>query len=290
MVSGRAGGGSPSLLCGHLAPYSQTFMPSGSMRSGRLFERPISVPAISATGSSSSPGLPTPRAWDWKTGGKDGLHETLRLFPTPRATDGTHGGPNQRGSKGDLALPAVAAGLLPTPRASDTGTPGRRSSEGFRPPLSQVVLPLLPTPRTSDSNGGGQHGSGGLDLRTAVAAVAVADADGEPRDQRRHPAPGETQGGGASAVGCGCDRAPWGRYASAVHRWEQVIGRAAPSPVDGRGRLSPAFVEFLMGLSEGHVTAVPGLSRNAQLKALGNGVVPAQAAAALRLLTARAAR
>lgn len=39
-----------------------------------------------------------------------------------------------------------------------------------------------------------------------------------------------------------------------------------------------------MGLPEGHVTAVPGLSRNDMLKLLGNGVVPAQAAAALRHL------
>lgn len=39
-----------------------------------------------------------------------------------------------------------------------------------------------------------------------------------------------------------------------------------------------------MGLPDGHVTAVPGLSRNAQLKALGNGVVPQQAAAAYRML------
>lgn len=43
-----------------------------------------------------------------------------------------------------------------------------------------------------------------------------------------------------------------------------------------------------MGLPEGWVTDVPGLSRNAQLKALGNGVVPQQAAAALRLLLDRA--
>lgn len=35
-----------------------------------------------------------------------------------------------------------------------------------------------------------------------------------------------------------------------------------------------------MGLPEGWVTAVPDLSRNEQLKALGNGVVPQQAAAA----------
>lgn len=42
-----------------------------------------------------------------------------------------------------------------------------------------------------------------------------------------------------------------------------------------------------MGLPEGWVTDVPGLSRNAQLKVLGNGVVPAQAEMALRLLLDR---
>ncbi|MEY9956822.1 hypothetical protein [Streptacidiphilus sp. MAP5-52] len=41
-----------------------------------------------------------------------------------------------------------------------------------------------------------------------------------------------------------------------------------------------------MGLEPGHVTAVPGLSRAAQLTALGNGVVPQQAARALELLGA----
>jgi DNA (cytosine-5)-methyltransferase 1 len=39
-----------------------------------------------------------------------------------------------------------------------------------------------------------------------------------------------------------------------------------------------------MGLPAGHVTAVPGLTRNAQLRILGNGVVPQQAAAALEWL------
>jgi DNA (cytosine-5)-methyltransferase 1 len=38
-----------------------------------------------------------------------------------------------------------------------------------------------------------------------------------------------------------------------------------------------------MGLPAGHVTDV-GITRNAQLKALGNGVVPQQAALALSLL------
>lgn len=40
-----------------------------------------------------------------------------------------------------------------------------------------------------------------------------------------------------------------------------------------------------MGLPAGHVTKVPDLSRSAQLKALGAGVVPQQGVYALRLLT-----
>lgn len=65
--------------------------------------------------------------------------------------------------------------------------------------------------------------------------------------------------------------------------------RPAPTPTalverpgkDSREMLSPLFVEWMMGLPEGWVTAVPGLNRREQLKALGNGVVPQQAYAAL---------
>jgi len=39
-----------------------------------------------------------------------------------------------------------------------------------------------------------------------------------------------------------------------------------------------------MGLPDGWVTDVPDLTRSGQLKALGNGVVPLQAAAAVRAL------
>lgn len=49
--------------------------------------------------------------------------------------------------------------------------------------------------------------------------------------------------------------------------------------------MTARFVEWHMGLPSGHVTDVPGLSRNDQLHILGNGVVPLQAALALRLLT-----
>ncbi len=49
--------------------------------------------------------------------------------------------------------------------------------------------------------------------------------------------------------------------------------------------LAPPFVEWLMGLPAGWVTAEQlNLPRTAQLRALGNGVMPQQAAHALRLL------
>ncbi|OKJ48927.1 hypothetical protein AMK28_35140 [Streptomyces sp. CB02115] len=82
----------------------------------------------------------------------------------------------------------------------------------------------------------------------------------------------------------------WGRYAPAIARWERALGRAAPAATDARGRLSTVFVEWMMGLAPGWVTAIPGLSRAAQLKALGNGVVSQQAAGAVRLLLERAHR
>lgn len=82
----------------------------------------------------------------------------------------------------------------------------------------------------------------------------------------------------------------WGDYTPAIHRWELTLGRPAPTPTitgkRGGQQLSPLFVEWLMGLPEGHVTAVPGLNRNDQLKLLGNGVVPLQCAAALSFLLA----
>ncbi|MFJ6199171.1 hypothetical protein [Micromonospora sp. NPDC092111] len=185
-----------------------------------------------------------------------------------------------------------ATRLLPTPRASDTGTPGRKAGTGFRPPLSQVLLPtpkasdgakgcpgqrgshgdltlpsaavqvparVLPTPRASDGRGPGRHGDGGADLRTTVAGLGDLDEE------------------------------RWGGYAAAVARWELLLGRPAPEPTQtgqhGKPVLAPSFVEWLMGLNAGHVTdPALGLPRTLALRVLGNGVVPQQAATALRLL------
>jgi hypothetical protein len=175
---------------------------SGMMCSGHLYELPTPAHPMDGSGSSSTPGLPTPRAtrggsatettylldgadrkgllptptvsdtngagahgdggadlrtavsllptpavndmgaaytpemWDqWtatmqaKHGNGNGHGKSLaikaqRLLPTPRATDGTKGGPNQRGSSGDLMLPSAVTQLLPTPTSMDAHSSG----------------------------------------------------------------------------------------------------------------------------------------------------------------------
>ena len=75
----------------------------------------------------------------------------------------------------------------------------------------------------------------------------------------------------------------WRQYETAIRRWETVINRPAPIPAIDNS-VNPVFVEWLMGLPEGWVTDL-GLSRSAELKMLGNGVVPQQARLALEILT-----
>lgn len=83
-------------------------------------------------------------------------------------------------------------------------------------------------------------------------------------------------------------RLRWGDTAPAILTWAILTGHAPPPIVgdraDYRAETTTEFVEWLMGLPEGWVTQVPGLTRNQQLKALGNGVVPQAAATALNYL------
>ena len=74
----------------------------------------LPTPAVNDMGAGK-----TPQEWDAWTARMQARHgngnghgaslsiEALRLLPTPRATDGTKGGPNQRGSSGDLMLPSA---------------------------------------------------------------------------------------------------------------------------------------------------------------------------------------
>ncbi len=176
-------------------------------------------------------------------------------------------------------------GLRGAAGTSQTGRHGHAESRPGRPDLT-----LLPTPTSSDTNGAGAHGTGGPDLRTAVSLLptpSVADVTGG-RKSRSGDRSGELLLNGIASVN------QWGDYAPAIARWESVLGRPAPAPTEpnakGGHRLSPRFVEFLMGVPEGWVCDVPGITRNQALKALGNGIVPQQCAAAFRAYLTDTAR
>lgn len=76
---------------------------------GRAYALPTSAPLTDGSEFSSLPGLPTPRARDWKRGGKDGIEEAL--LPTPEAKLGSSGPDyarmNRPGTGGDSLHEAV---------------------------------------------------------------------------------------------------------------------------------------------------------------------------------------
>ncbi|MET8667486.1 DNA cytosine methyltransferase [Streptomyces tendae] len=164
--------------------------------------------------------------------------------------------------------------------AADASRTGQQR-QGVRGRASQRGGAAADAPYLGHERGGGaRRGRSG----PAHGRGAAADACGGHVAEQPHP----DGRGSDQAEPAFDDGAAWGKYAPAVARWEAVTGRRAPWATDDRGRLNPVFVEWVMGLDTGHVTAVTGLTRTAQLKALGNGVVPLQAAAALRVLLDRA--
>jgi DNA (cytosine-5)-methyltransferase 1 len=149
----------------------------------------------------------------------------------------------------------------------------------------------------ADSAGGEARRNAGPDSQFIRAqslgfASPTADANGDRRGKARRTA--KAQADRSSGADSGCHRisagVEWGQYGPAISRWEQVSGRSAPDPTipgtNGRPRLSPIFVEWMMGLPAGHVTGFD-FRPAACLKILGNGVVPQQAALALRMLEAQ---
>lgn len=121
--------------------------------------------------------LPTPNASDAKGSGstqgreRDGrprplsdadLPEVVNLLPRPRASGGEKGGPNQRGSKGDLALPSTVVQPLPTPTVADSrgtrnATSGRTNPDSAHhtgTTLNDLAFSgeLLPTPTAADGD------------------------------------------------------------------------------------------------------------------------------------------
>ena len=171
------------------------------------------------------------------------------LMPTPTASD-HKAGRHQTGTGHSLTQ---AVQLLPTPQA----TYAPRSSPGYGPNLHEAVG-LLPTPKAGDG------------------VMGLPRTSGRPPEKSTH-------------LATRLEYTDYGTYAPAIARWEKVTGRQAPPPTNppkregGKPQLSARFVEWMMGLPDGHVTDLD-LSREHQLRLLGNGVVPQQAALAVGTL------
>jgi len=182
--------------------------------------------------------------------------------------------PGQAESRGPWPDAGGSGGMRAAPDADSTGRTARLESQAQRRAGRGACTPV---------------GGAGSDSRDASPDP---DGDGLARGAERDSEQVGSEAGHeqrrVDPLRCVLD---WGIYTAAIRQWEAVLGRAVPRPTEpGRTgeRLSPRFVEWMQGLAEGWVTDVPGLSRNQMLKALGNGVVPQQAAMALRMLLDRA--
>jgi DNA (cytosine-5)-methyltransferase 1 len=180
--------------------------------------------------------------------------------------------------------PRIIGPLLPTPAASNPNDGEsleswdarnsrlrelRVNGNGMGTPLAIAILRLLKTPTAQLAvNGGSQH-----------------------PDKRRAGGHGPTLADQVEHLPHHGGAIDWQEYEPAIRQWERLL-RPAPAPTaPGRGgkpRLSPALAEWMMGLDEGHVTSVPGLTRPQMFRAIGNGVVRQQSAMALRMLLERA--
>lgn len=271
----------------HSDVFLETFPTSGTTRNGQLFERPKSALLTSEPESSSSPG---PEVRD-------------RTLPTPKASDATRGENTPSEQKRDNpALTAVSFYFpdevkgLPTPTVADGEKERNNPAQAVRksPPLSAVsaIFPEealdsegdlinMGTPQARDGRGLPGPGFNRGNLNHDVKEVA--EWNELPESAEDNPLDGSQDGHNTACV--------WGQYEPAIRRWETVLGRPAPGPIEpnrnNRPRLTAAFVEWMMGLDEGWVTEVPGIARANQIKILGNGVVPQQAEAALRVLVDR---
>lgn len=186
--------------------------------------------------------------------------------------------------------------LLPTPTANlgrngGGQDAGKRRAGGHSVSIEDAVISLpkvtlLPTPTTQPDTGNGHARNLGKEVRLLPTSRASDGPHGDPNSRGSK--------GDLALPAAVCQ--DFGEYGAAVARHEQAFGRTAPPPTEpgkrGSARLAARFVEWMMCLPDGWVTdpaiwegMTDTAARNAELHALGNGVVPPQAVAALRRLT-----
>lgn len=204
-------------------------------------------------------------------------HGRFRVFLL--ATDAR----GERGAQGELANRRIQNrhGESGLPHPGDCIAPANADGARRKGHASQAGA------AQAGRHGHALSGAGGPDLTLLPTPTSNLGSNGGPQDPDKRRAGGHSVSIEDAVHGI----ASWGKYADAIARWEAIHGPApAPtmaSPRSGNQQLSPAFTEWMMGLPAGWITDVPGITRNEALKACGNGVVPQQAAAALRFMLTR---
>lgn len=184
------------------------------------------------------------------------------LSPNVVIWENVAGARTARGGRGIPALGRVVTDLAglgygvawDSVRASDVGAPHRRERVfvlAFRPTAADALRVLLDRTREA-RNRRAEH----------------SDPDSPALDPRL------------------------GDYGERMRLWESVTGQPMPEPEEdatkGGRRLSARFGEWMMGLPPGWVTGLRTIPRTAQIKILGNGVVPLQGRLAVHTLASRA--
>ena len=241
-----------------------------------------------------------------KHGNGNGMGTPLAMFsqtwPTPRGTDGTNGGPNQAGSRGDLMPPSAAAqwhtpranecteqagtfvkrnadrgehcfsGLTAqaaqwaTPNARDDHNPSqpdsarskRKLEQGWTIDLNEQAA-WWTTPQAHDSSGGdpsrvGRFGTkhGGRNLADDVTAWNTESAWPTPAS-RDHKGANSESHMDRSTGAMHLDQLP--NFVAHCFHPDQATtthgAKSSPSGQTSRRRLSPIFVEWLLGLPIG---------------------------------------
>lgn len=218
--------------------------------------------------------------------------EMLRLLPpvpeesmirTPSVTDSTGGARSEKqaSERGQMVKTADQMVQL----AAENGLKVS--------PAVAESLDLLGTPRTSSANASTKRqvdaGAPKARIEDQVQLLATPVASEGLKAPAQQTSAEKSQTGQVWLSNQAKDmEQAWGKFEPAIRRWETVLGRPAPAPTkpdgkDGAHRLSSKFTEWMMGVPDGWITDA-GLTRNEELKACGNGVVPQQAELALRIL------
>ena len=188
--------------------------------------------------------------------------------------------------------------------AHPKGHPWRQRVGDPRPTRLTTPRRLLPTPTANlGRNGGGQDAekrrAGGHAVSIEDVAISLPKLLPTPRaSDGPHGGPNSRGSKGDLALPSAVSQ-DFGEYGEAVARHEQTFRHAVPSLTEpgkkGAPRLAARFAEWMMCLPDGWVTdpaiwegMTDTAARSAQLHALGNGVVPPQAYAALSFLLGKA--